>query len=53
VRVAADEAADQSGAAPELAGLERAAPEHGSKHAAPEQGLSSRPVKKPRVRFKI
>jgi hypothetical protein len=53
VRVAAGEAADRSGAAPKLAGSERAAPEQGSKRAAPEQGLSSRPAKKPRVRSKM
>jgi hypothetical protein len=43
-RVAAVEAADRSGVAPELAG---------SKRVAPEQGLLGRPVKKPRVRSKM
>jgi hypothetical protein len=43
-RVAAVEAADRSGAAPESAG---------SKRVAPEQGLSGRPTKKPRVRSKM
>jgi hypothetical protein len=42
--VAAAEAADRSGAAPELAG---------SKRSAPEQGLSGRPAKKSRVRSKM
>jgi hypothetical protein len=43
-RVAAVEAADRSGAAPESLG---------SKHVTPEKGLSDRPVKKPRVRSKM
>jgi hypothetical protein len=42
VRVAAGEAADRSGVAPELAGSEQ-----GSKRIAPEQGLSSRLVRNP------
>jgi hypothetical protein len=42
--VAAVEAADRSGATPESAG---------SKRVAPEQGLSGRPAKKPRVRSKM
>jgi hypothetical protein len=42
--IAAVEAADRSGAAPELAGFKR---------AAPEQGSSSRPTKKSRVRSKM
>jgi hypothetical protein len=51
--VAAVEAADRSGAAPELVGSRRAALEQGSKRAAPKQGLSAPPVKKPRVRSKM
>jgi hypothetical protein len=43
-RVSAVEAADRSGATPELAG---------SKCAAPEQGSSGRPAKKSRVRSKM
>jgi hypothetical protein len=43
-RSAAVEAADRSGAAPESVG---------TKHAAPEQGSSGRPVKKSRVRSKM
>jgi hypothetical protein len=42
--VAAIEAADRSGVPPELVG---------SKRAAPEQGLSGHPAKKPRVRSKM
>jgi hypothetical protein len=52
-RVAAVEAVDQSGAAPESAGLKRAAPEQGLKRGAPEQDSSDRPVKKPRVHSKM
>jgi hypothetical protein len=49
----ATEVAGQSGAATESVGSRRAAPEHGPKHAAPELGLSDRPVKKARVRSKM
>jgi hypothetical protein len=52
-RVAAVEAADRSGAAPESVGLKRVAPEQGLKRAAPEQGSSDRLVKKPWVRSKM
>jgi hypothetical protein len=61
-RVAAVEATDRSGAAPESASSKRASPKQGSKHAAPEQGpkhaapekgSSGRPAKKPRVRSKM
>jgi hypothetical protein len=51
--VAATEAAGRSGAVPETACLRCAAPEQGSKHTAPEQGPSDRPMKKARVRSKM
>jgi hypothetical protein len=50
---AATEAAGRSGAAPEMVGPQRAVPEQGSKHAAPELGLTDRPVKKARVRSRM
>jgi hypothetical protein len=49
-KVAAIEAAGRSGAALETVGSRRAAPDQGLKCAAPELGLSDRPVKKARVR---
>jgi hypothetical protein len=53
VCVAAGEAANRSGVAPEVAGSECAAPEEGSKRAAPESVLSSRLANKPQVRSKM
>jgi hypothetical protein len=47
--VAAVEAASQSGEAPETADPSRAVPKQGSKCAAPEKGVSYRPVKKARA----
>jgi hypothetical protein len=48
------EAATRSGVAPETAGPNPAATESvGSKRAAPQQGMSDRPVKKARVRSKM
>jgi hypothetical protein len=38
---------------PETADPRRAIPEHGWKRAAPEQGMSDRPVKKARVCSKM
>jgi hypothetical protein len=51
--VAAVEAADQSREAPKTADSSRAVPEQGLKRAAPEQGMSDRPVKKARVHSKM
>jgi hypothetical protein len=51
--VAAVEAAGRSGEAPETADSRRDVPEQGSKRAAPEQGMSDRPVKKAWVRSKM
>jgi hypothetical protein len=51
--VAAVEAADRSREAPEAADSSRAVPEQGSKRAAPEQGMSDRPVKRACVRSKM
>jgi hypothetical protein len=50
---AATEAASRIRVASESAGSWRAAPEQGSKRAAPELGLSDRPVKKARVHSKM
>jgi hypothetical protein len=50
---AATEAASRSGAAPMTVGPQRAVPKQGSKRAAPELGLSDRPVKKARVRSRM
>jgi hypothetical protein len=51
--VAAVEAADRSGVAPESAGSKRTTPEQGLKCVAPEPGSSDRPAKKPWVRSKM
>jgi hypothetical protein len=51
--VAAVVAADQSGEAPEMTASRHVVPEQGSKCAAPEQGMSDRPVKKAWVRSKM
>jgi hypothetical protein len=51
--VAAVQATDRSGEAPETASSRRAVPKQGSKHAAPEQGMSDRPAKKARLRSKM
>jgi hypothetical protein len=52
--VAAVEAVGRSGAAPGTTISERVAPESlGSKRAAPQQGMSGRPVKKAWVRSKM
>jgi hypothetical protein len=52
-KAAAIEATGRSGAAPESTGPRRTVPEQGSKRAAPELGLSDRPVKKAQVRSKM
>jgi hypothetical protein len=47
------ETADRSRGVPETADSSRAVPGQGSKRAAPEQGMSDRPMKKAQVRSKI
>ena len=51
--VAAVEAAGRSRGAPETVDSSHAVPEQGLKRAAPEQGISDRPMKKTRVRSKM
>jgi hypothetical protein len=51
--VAAVETAGRGGEASEMADPRRVVPEQGSKRAAPEQGMSDRPVQKARVRSKM
>jgi hypothetical protein len=51
--IAAVQVAGRSGEAPETTCSRCVVPEQGSKRAAPEQGMSDRPVKKARVRSKM
>jgi hypothetical protein len=53
VSATAIDAAGRGGVAPEMEGPRRVAPMQGSKRAAPETGLSDRPVKKALVRSKM
>jgi hypothetical protein len=51
--VATIEAVGRGGEAPKTADSRCDVPEQGLKCTAPEQGMSDRPVKKARVRFKM